>query len=99
MAAVILRALQDAHTTVFLHDRYPEGGVAGDQYKVFAQDVGTILSASRIPVEVQLAAYAMALAQALKANSNDAGTVVNIAIAAGQADEFDSIMSQASLAQ
>ena len=78
---------------------YLDGGIAIDQYKSFAQSVGTILSGSGIPVEVQVSAYAMALAQAFKANATDAGTVVNIAIAAGQANEFDRILSQESLAQ
>jgi len=52
-----------------------------------------------VPNDIQTTAYGLALAHALQSNSTDAGTVLSIAIAAGQANSFGNILNQASSTQ
>ena len=65
------------------------------QYVSFANVTGLAMAAARVPAATQTTAYVAALTQAIKSNATDAGIVLSIAIAAGQAGQLESILSQA----
>ena len=65
------------------------------QFVSFANVTGFAMATAGVPAATQTAAYVAALAQAIKSNASDAGIVLSIAIAAGQAGQLESILSQA----